>query len=108
MAKHFIKPTKEEITCENCSKKFIGGGYINHCPACLWSKHVDLDLPGDRKAGCRGLMKPVEIIIRKREKILIKHKCVKCDKRQVNKISPNDDMEKIIKLSGRHDKHGNL
>lgn len=108
MSKHFIKPPKEEIICENCGKKFIGGGYINHCPECLWSKHVDQELPGDRKTDCHGLMKPVGIVIRKREKILIKHRCVKCGKKIVNKISPEDNMEKIIRLSGKHDKHGNL
>ena len=107
MAKHFIKPKKEKIVCENCGFKFEGGGYKNHCPKCLWSKHVDLEIPGDRKSGCRGMMKPKGIVIRKREKILINHECLKCGKRQVNKISPNDNMEKVIDLSSRHDKHGN-
>jgi hypothetical protein len=99
MGKHFIKPKKEEIICENCGKEFIGGGYVNHCPDCLWSKHVDDLVPGDRKADCQGMMKPVEIVIRKREKILIRHKCVKCDKEMLNKISSNDNMEEIIKIS---------
>ena len=99
MVKHFIKPKDEEIICENCGNKFVGGGYVNHCPLCLWSKHVDDIIPGDRKTDCHGLMRPVGVIIRKREKILIMHKCVKCGKEMLNKTAPNDNMEKIIELS---------
>ncbi len=103
---HFIKPKKEEIICEKCGKKFLGGGYVNHCPKCLWSKHVDKKIPGDRKSDCLGIMKPIDIIIKKRGEISIKHQCIKCGKERLNKASKNDDMDKIIELS--HDKHGNL
>lgn len=99
MPKHFIKAETENIICEKCGKEFVGGGYINHCPFCLWSKHVDEETPGDRKSGCLGLMKPVQIVVKKREKLLIRHKCVQCGKEILNKVSPLDDMEKIIALS---------
>ena len=49
---------KEDFICENCNKKVKGDGYTNHCPACLWSKHVDIN-PGDRLAECKGMMKPI-------------------------------------------------
>jgi hypothetical protein len=40
------------------------GSYRNHCPACLWSKHVDVQ-PGDRAATCRGLMRPDRVETRR-------------------------------------------
>ena len=38
----------EEFICENCGKKVGKLGYScrNHCPYCLYSKHVDKN-PGD-------------------------------------------------------------
>ncbi|HTX82092.1 MAG TPA: RNHCP domain-containing protein [Streptosporangiaceae bacterium] len=33
------------------------GSYRNHCPVCLWSKHLDVG-PGDRLSGCGGRMRP--------------------------------------------------
>lgn len=99
MPKHFIKAKREKIICEKCDKEFMGGGYINHCPYCLFSKHVDDEIPGDRQSDCGGLMKPIQIVVKKRERLLIKHKCVKCGKEILNQVSPQDDMEKIIQLN---------
>ena len=31
-----------------------GTSHRNHCPHCLWSRHLDRNVPGDRKAGCTG------------------------------------------------------
>jgi hypothetical protein len=47
--------------CERCGTVVVpvtNGSYRNHCPACLWSKHVDVR-PGDRAGACRGPMRPV-------------------------------------------------
>ncbi len=106
MPKHFIKPKTEKIICDNCKTEFLGGGYVNHCPNCLWSKHVDNYIPGDRKSTCLGLMKPIEIVLKKRENFSIKHSCLKCDKEILNKVSKNDNMDKVITLSKKHNKHG--
>jgi len=45
---------KEDFKCEKCGREVIGTGYTNHCPDCLWSKHVDVN-PGDRQSKCLGL-----------------------------------------------------
>ena len=39
----------EEFICENCLNKVQKLGYTarDHCPFCLYSKHVDIN-PGDR------------------------------------------------------------
>ena len=52
--KKFIK-VKEDFVCEHCGAEVKGDGYTNHCPKCLWSKHVDVH-PGDRAAECGGMM----------------------------------------------------
>ena len=40
----------EAFVCENCGKEVKKLGYScrNHCPECLYSKHVDKN-PGDRE-----------------------------------------------------------
>jgi Zn finger protein HypA/HybF involved in hydrogenase expression len=48
-----FKRTIEDFTCEHCGEQVTGNGFTNHCPQCLWSKHVDID-PGDRLALCGG------------------------------------------------------
>jgi len=92
----FIKNT-EDFTCENCGDKITGNGYTNHCPACLYSKHVDVD-PGDRKSDCGGIMTPVEIELEGKEYSIV-HQCDVCGYSKKNKISPQDDFDKILDIA---------
>lgn len=92
-----FKKVVEDFTCEHCGKKVKGNGYTNHCPSCLWSKHVDVH-PGDRASDCGGQMKPVEVETKAGESILV-HECMVCGHRKRNKVSPNDDFEKVIEVS---------
>lgn len=87
----------ENFTCEHCGTEVIGNGYTNHCPNCLWSKHVDIN-PGDRASDCGGLMEPIAVEIKKGEYILTQ-KCQKCGHIRKNKISPLDNFDEILKLS---------
>ena len=92
----FIKNT-ETFVCEQCGKRVEGKGYTNHCPACLWSKHVDND-PGDRANLCQGLMKPTSVEYKEGEYVLI-HVCERCGARKRNKVAKEDDFNQVIKLS---------
>jgi rubrerythrin len=94
--KHFVRK-KEDFVCRVCGTKVIGTGYTNHCPNCLYSLHVDKEVPGDRKAGCEGLMEPVGIET-KGGKYVITHECKKCGKRVKNKVAEGDNFEKLLKL----------
>lgn len=96
MGNTFKKKT-EDFKCENCGFEVKGSGYTNHCPACLYSKHVDI-FPGDRLNECKGLMKPIGVDKKDGEYILI-HKCIKCGVEKRNKVSKDDSFEEIIKLS---------
>lgn len=52
----------ESFICEHCGFEVSphpSGSARNHCPKCLYSKHVDEDSPGDRLATCYGLMEPI-------------------------------------------------
>lgn len=93
--KKFIKII-EDFTCEHCGEKVKGNGYTNHCPACLYSKHVD-ENPGDRLSACQGIMAPVEIITRKQNHF-IKHRCLTCGIERLNSVSPEDNFEEVLKV----------
>lgn len=85
----FIKLT-ENFTCTHCGAEVVGNGYTNHCPKCLWSKHVDIH-PGDRAAACGGMMRPITIERQKGEWVIL-HRCETCGHEKRNKTSPDDDM----------------
>lgn len=89
----------EDFVCENCGAAVKGNGFTNHCPRCLYSKHVDI-FPGDRAEACGGLMKPIMTGESGGEWFII-HKCQKCGKEQKNKTSKDDDFDEIISLSAR-------
>ena len=87
----------EDFTCGHCGAAVVGNGYTNHCPVCLWSKHVDVD-PGDRLAVCGGLMEPIRIEGSSPSYILT-HKCTVCGHEKRNVIADNDSPEKIVELA---------
>ena len=89
----------ENFVCENCGKEVSTLNYTarDHCPYCLYSKHVDIN-PGDRANECKGLLKPVGIENFK-DTYKILYKCTKCNKEHKNIMANDDDMDLIINLS---------
>lgn len=96
LAKKFQRQI-EDFICEHCAYQVAGNGYTNHCPQCLWSKHVDIN-PGDRQATCQGLMRPVDLESKADEQVIIHH-CLKCGFERRNKVVQVDNVDEIIKLS---------
>ena len=86
----------EDFVCENCGTFVKGDGYTDHCPNCLYSKHVDIN-PGDRNCKCEGLMEPISAEM-KREGYKIGYRCKKCGHTHKVKSSPNDNFEVISEL----------
>lgn len=74
-----------------------GDGYTNHCPKCLWSKHVDVN-PGDRAGKCGGMMKPISVFLKNGEN-MIAHRCAKCGFERNNKVAEEDDFDTLVKIS---------
>ena len=97
MTKKFQKNV-EDFVCGHCGFSVSGNGYTNHCPKCLWSKHVDVN-PGDRAAACGGMMKPVSVEVGKGGEYSIVHECVVCGYRKKNKISSEDNFDEVVKRS---------
>ena len=89
----------EEFICENCGKKVSKLGYScrNHCPYCLYSKHLDIN-PGDRSNTCQGLLKPIGIEKFKNTYKII-YKCQKCKMIHKNIMAIDDNFDIIIELS---------
>jgi hypothetical protein len=87
----------EDFTCEHCGFKVKGNGYTNHCPNCLYSKHVDIN-PGDRQEQCGGIMEPVGLKLEKGNYI-ITHKCLKCGTEKNNQAAENDSTDAFVNLS---------
>ncbi len=86
----------EDFTCAQCGQAVTGDGYTNHCPRCLWSRHVD-DAPGDRAALCQGMMRPVGSE-RRGGDFFVTQECVVCGFRRKNKLR-DDEMDALIRLS---------
>lgn len=89
----------EFFICENCQKEVLPLKYSarDHCPYCLFSKHVDIN-PGDRLNKCLGLLEPINIEKFKNTYKII-YKCTKCGTIHKNIMAKDDDMNLIINLS---------
>ena len=84
---------EEPFVCEHCGtavEPLMKGSYRNHCPKCLWSKHVDHTGPGDRLSMCGGLMKPIGTDHDGKKGWMIVHECERCGKKIPNKVAPDD------------------
>lgn len=92
----------EHFICENCHKEVSPLGYTarDHCPYCLYSKHVDIN-PGDRENTCKGLLKPIGIE-KFKDTYKILYQCEKCHKFHKNIVAKDDDMNMIIKISSNN------
>jgi len=104
---------KDKFICENCHRpvllKALGTTHRNHCPFCLYSKHVDEKTSGDRKSLCGGLMKPVGLTFKHEGKdkftgqerqgeLMVVHCCLNCGKISLNRIAGDDEPEAILKI----------
>ena len=94
--KRFTK-TVEDFTCAHCGTHVTGNGYTNHCPKCLYSRHVD-NLPGDRASTCGGMMRPIAVE-KSGDGFIITHKCEKCAKVIRQHAAACDDIDTIIAIS---------
>ena len=98
--KKFIK-LDECFICENCNKKVEKLNYTSrdHCPYCLFSKHVDIT-PGDRLNSCKGLLKPIDIEKFKNNYKII-YVCLRCGEKHKNIAAKDDDFFKIIDIASK-------
>jgi DNA-directed RNA polymerase subunit RPC12/RpoP len=97
--------------CAHCGQQVVFDPLIsgvknrNHCPHCLWSRHVDLNRPGDRLAECKGGMRPIGLTLKRsrnkyaRERdgeVMLIHQCAECGKLSINRIAADDNEALIL------------
>jgi hypothetical protein len=90
-----------------CDPAIAGVQNRNHCPYCLWSRHLDWRTAGDRLAGCRAAMRPIGLTTKRgRNKyagerdgeLMIIHQCTICDKVAINRIAADDSNLTLVEL----------
>jgi hypothetical protein len=78
----------------------------NHCPYCLWSRHLDLYQSGDRLAACKAEMEPVGLTLKRTNKrygrqqgeLMLIHRCIECGGLSINRTAADDDAEAILAI----------
>jgi hypothetical protein len=109
-------PDEQSFTCIHCklpitwSPLVAGVQNRNHCPYCLWSRHLDWRNAGDRLASCKAGMAPVGLTTKRgknkyaRERdgeLMIIHRCTGCDKVVINRIAADDSDTALLELFTR-------
>lgn len=93
---------QESFKCGHC-KTFVGptisgGRHRNHCPICLYSRHVDGNRPGDRASSCRSLMEPVGTFFKPKGEQAILHRCRGCGLERHNRVAADDSQVTLMRL----------
>jgi hypothetical protein len=76
-----------------------GTSHRNHCPSCLWSRHLDRNVPGDRKADCPGGMEPIAVTIRGERRWMLIHRCTRCGRLRMNRTAADDNVLLLMQLA---------
>lgn len=110
------KVYEKGFSCVQCgfsvttSREQSGVNNRNHCPRCLWSKHVDELKAGDRKAECKSRMQPIGLTLKQTPKrynreaqgeLMLIHRCTGCGKLSINRIAADDDAAVIYQVFNR-------
>lgn len=90
-----VVPTFESpFSCCHCGRTVDpaapGTRHRNHCPHCLWSRHLD-HRPGDRRCVCRGPMAPIAVWLRDDGEAALVHRCTRCGVLGSNRLAGDDD-----------------
>lgn len=92
-------PVRSEI-------EFSGVLNRNHCPYCLWSRHVDLWQAGDRLSACKMPMQPIALTFKKsrnkygtsKGELMVIHQCQACEAISINRIAADDNLEELLSI----------
>ncbi len=102
-------PQPEGFVCTHCGAHVVtsavwsGVQNRNHCPFCLWSRHLDWLSPGDRLSACKSPMRPLGVTAKSTRnkygpaggELMLIHECVECEKLSINRLAADDDPETI-------------
>lgn len=106
------RPREHEFHCLHCGAQVMTASCIsgvnnrNHCPFCLWSRHLDWAMAGDRLSACKAKMRPWGLTMKPgRDKystsggeLMLVHSCTACDRLSINRIAADDDSESLMEV----------
>lgn len=101
-----------DFTCQHCHRFVSANAFLagaqnrNHCPYCLWSRHLDLFEPGDRLAACKAGMRPIALAVKRSRKkyvsrsgeLMLVHQCTGCCKLSINRIAADDIADFVFEI----------
>ena len=106
-----LKDTFGDFICKQCGS-FVSAAVLlagvqnrNHCPYCLWSRHLDLYSAGDRLSACKAKMKPIGLTMKKSRnkyqssglgELMLVHLCIDCNVVSINCIAADDDPQTML------------
>ena len=95
---------QETFRCVRCKQAVdmlsFGTTQRNHCPQCLWSRHVD-NFPGDRKASCGSPMEPLAVFLGNGGEWMLIHRCKGCNLLHENRIAGDDSVMVLMAIAAR-------
>lgn len=93
---------KQTFRCRRCKAMVgpppSGGRQRNHCPRCLYSRHVDDRTPGDRASDCGALMAPIGVYTRRNGEYVVVHRCLGCGTVRYNRVAADDIFDLVLTL----------
>jgi hypothetical protein len=110
--KHHFDTMTSDFRCKHC-RQYVSTDPIlsgvnnrNHCPYCLYSRHMDHYEAGDRLSACKAEMRPAGLTLKRANKkygkqqgeLMIVHQCVECGSVSANRIAADDDAETILAI----------
>lgn len=108
-----LTATNQDFRCLHCrnlvsaTPLLSGVFHRNHCPYCLYSRHMDLYKAGDRMAACKAEMRPIGLALKQARKkyvsphqgeLMLVHQCADCARLSLNRIAADDDNENILRI----------
>ena len=101
-----------DFRCAHCHH-IVSGAHLlsgvnnrNHCPYCLWSRHLDLYSAGDRLSACKAPMQPVALATKHsrnkygsgRGQLMLVHLCADCNSVSNNRSASDDDPQALLEI----------
>ncbi|MGB7539559.1 MAG: RNHCP domain-containing protein [Anaerolineales bacterium] len=102
-----------EFSCIHCGV-IVSGAFErsgvrnrNHCPYCLWSRHLDWRTPGDRLSSCKGAMPPIGLTLKNARnkyaaapsgELMVVHRCAVCGAASINRIAADDGTDTLVEV----------
>ncbi len=110
MKRYTFRSINDDFRCKHCGyivstdSAFCAVNNRNHCPYCLWSRHLDLFQAGDRLSACKAGMRPIGLTLKQARKkygsgqgeLMLVHLCTGCSAASINRIAADDDNDSIL------------